>query len=62
MNYVLYPYLKAERGVIQTGETFRENIDYLRTFITGRMDFLDREWIENDERHRDLLFLVSQDP
>ncbi len=60
MNYVLYPYMKAERGVIQTGDTFQENMDYLRLYITERMDFLDREWIENDDRLKDLLFLVRQ--
>ena len=58
MNYVLYPYLSIERGVIQTGKTFRENMDYLRNFITERMVFLEREWIENDEMHRDLQFVV----
>lgn len=58
MNYLLYPYFRIERGVIQTGETFQENMDYLRSFIDERMGFLDREWIENDERHRDLRFLV----
>ena len=58
MNYVLYPYLSIERGVIQTGKTFRENMDYLRNFITERMVFLEREWIENDEKHRDLQFVV----
>ena len=58
MNYVLFPYLKKERGVLQTGETFQENIDYLRSFINDRMEYLNREWIENDENHMDLQFLV----
>lgn len=45
MNYVLYPRLKLERGKVQTGETFQKNIEYLRTYITARTQFLDKEWL-----------------
>ena len=59
MNYLLYPHLKDERGTIQTGLSFQENIDYLHSYITRRMAFLEQEWIEKDETNKDLQFLVQ---
>ncbi len=44
MNLARYPDLFAERGGVQTGKNFRENIEYLRAFIQGRTAFLEEAW------------------
>ena len=44
MEYVRYPMLKEKRNKVQTGTNLRENIEYLRKFITKRMEFLSGEW------------------
>ena len=44
MNLARYPDLFAERGGVQTGKSFRENIEYLRTFIQGRTAYLEEAW------------------
>ena len=45
MDYVRYPSLKEPKSSdIQTGRNLAENIDYLKNYITRRMNFLAREW------------------
>ena len=44
MNLARYPDLFAERGGVQTGKSFPENIEYLRTFIQGRTAYLEEAW------------------
>ncbi len=44
MDYVLYPELKTKQGQVQTGANLEENVQYLKDYITKRMEFLSSEW------------------
>lgn len=44
MDYVRYPNLTYEKNGIQTGRNLKENIDYLKNYITKRMEYLSQEW------------------
>ena len=44
MNVVRWPALKNPSTVANTGHTFELNIEFLRTFLQGRYDFLEQEW------------------
>lgn len=46
MNVLRWPRQKNPNTVAQTGYTFEENIEYLRTFISDRLDYLDTEWCQ----------------
>ena len=45
MDYVRYPALKQPKSSgIQTGRNLAENIDFLKDYISRRMNFLAKEW------------------
>ena len=44
MDYVRWPRPKNPSSVAKTGQTFEANIEYLKTWIRGRRDWLDTKW------------------
>lgn len=44
MNVIRWPRKKNPSTVANTGYTFDENIDFLKTFLTDRMNYLDELW------------------
>ena len=44
MNYARYPAMAYGTGIVQTGKNPEENIEYLRTFIRGRREYLEDVW------------------
>jgi hypothetical protein len=34
------------KGTVETGKDYPENIEYLKNFLSGRMAFLDENWVE----------------
>ena len=48
MEFILYPGLKYKRNEVQTGKNLKENIKYLKDYITKRMQFLNETWIAEE--------------
>ena len=46
MNYTRWTF-GNRGGAARTGTTFEANIKYLKDFISGRRDFLDKEWLKS---------------
>ena len=44
MEFVRYPSLKMKQNQVQTGSNQEENMNYLKNFITKRIEFLSGEW------------------
>lgn len=44
MNFARWDVLNHETRAIKTGETYQENIEYLRGFIAARRTYLDSQW------------------
>ena len=49
MTLIRWPRQKKSSTVAQTGYTFEENIEYLRTFLTERLRYLDSVWMTNEQ-------------
>lgn len=47
MNFTRWKTFNAKEFSVRTGADYAENIEYLRTFITDRMQYLDSLWLEN---------------
>lgn len=45
MNFTRWPVFNNPARPIQTGADYAENIQYIRTFLTQRMAFLEEEWV-----------------
>lgn len=45
MNFTRWPVFNNPARSIQTGADYAENIQYIRTFLTQRMAFLEEEWV-----------------
>ena len=45
MNFKRWPMFNVEARKIKTGADYAENIQYLKTFLTTRMEFLEKEWV-----------------
>lgn len=45
MNFIRWPVFNNQARPIETGATYAENIQYIRTFLTERMAFLEEEWV-----------------
>ena len=46
MNYVRYPDMKWSKRIINTGTNREDNLAYLKTFMEGRTQFLEAEWLK----------------
>jgi len=45
MNFKRWPVFNVAARPIKTGANYAENIDFLKTFLTERMAFLEKEWL-----------------
>lgn len=46
MNFTRWRIFNADEFPVKTGANYEENIEYLRTFLTQRMAYLDSIWLE----------------
>lgn len=46
MNFSRWQVFNASNRTIKTGKDYKENIAYLKNFLSGRMAFLDENWVE----------------
>lgn len=46
MNFSRWQLFNTTKRVVKTGKDYPENIAYLKSFLSGRMAFLDENWVE----------------
>ena len=46
MNFTRWRIFNADEFPVKTGRNYDENIEYLRTFLTKRMAYLDSIWLD----------------
>ena len=46
MNFTRWRTFNDESFPVKTGANYKENIEYLRTFLKGRMKYLDSIWLK----------------
>jgi CotH protein. len=46
MNFTRWPFIEREKHKVDTGNSFTDNVAYLRNYIINRMAFLDETWVQ----------------